>query len=384
MNIWQSSVAAGIVALLLNVFCFTPLIMRLAHRFRWYDMPNQRKIHKNLVPRLGGVGMFVSFLVAAVAISIVRLVANPGDGRGILELNYAAILVGMALIHGMGLADDFRALRAPFKLVIQVLAAGIVTWGGFVIKSVSLPYIGKLSLGLAAYPVTILWIIGIANAINLIDGMDGLAGGISLFASLTMGVVALIQGRFEAALLALSLAGAIAGFLRYNLPPARIFMGDSGAYFLGFMLATIPLLGISKMATVGSLIIPLTLLIIPIMDTGTAVIRRVRQGRNPFSPDKEHLHHKLLALGLGERHILAVIYGFSLYLSVVAITSVILPEEANTYLVLVVWAGTMLGFYSLNAGKARQTAGRTPARRRAPDPVGKPHEASGRRQRTAV
>jgi UDP-GlcNAc:undecaprenyl-phosphate GlcNAc-1-phosphate transferase len=381
MNIWQSSVAAGLVALLLNVFLFTPLVMRLANRFRWYDMPNHRKIHTNLVPRLGGVGMFVSFVVAVVAISLVRLIADPEAETGVLGLNYAAILVGMALIHGMGLADDFRALRAPLKLVIQVVAAGIVTCGGFLIKSVSLPYIGKLSLGVAAYPVTILWIIGIANAINLIDGMDGLAGGISLFASLTMGVVALIQGRFEAALLALSLAGAIAGFLRYNLPPARIFMGDSGAYFLGFMLATIPLLGISKMATVGSLIIPLTLLIIPIMDTVAAIIRRVREGRHPFSPDKEHLHHKLLALGLGERHILAVIYGFSLYLSVVAITSVILPEEANTYLVLVVWAGTMLGFYSLNAGKARRPTGRATRRTR---PRRRPSEPAGRRQRSAV
>jgi UDP-GlcNAc:undecaprenyl-phosphate/decaprenyl-phosphate GlcNAc-1-phosphate transferase len=353
MNIWQSSLAAGLIALAVSLL-LTPLIVRLAHRFRWYDLPDQRKIHTNLVPRLGGVGMFVSFLVATLVVSVVLRLRSHGVEASILSLTYLPILVGFFLIHGTGLADDLRALPAPLKLLLQVVAAAVITGGGFIIKSMSLPYVGKISLGLWAYPLTVLWIIGIANAINLIDGMDGLAGGISAFAAVTMGVVALIQGRFEAALFSFAIAGAVVGFLRYNLPPARIFMGDSGAYFLGFVLATIPLLGISKMATVGTLILPLTLLIIPIMDTIAAIIRRIREGRHPFSPDKEHLHHKLLALGLGERHILAVIYGFSLYLSVVAITSVILPDQANTYLVLVVWAGTMLGFYSLSAARRRQ------------------------------
>ncbi len=350
MRVWQSALVAGIAAFLLNIIV-TPLVMRIANRFKWYDVPNQRKIHTRPIPRLGGVGMFVSFALSTCAVSALLWTASGGGDRGVMEPRFLAILGGMALIHWMGLADDFHNLRAPLKLLIQIVAAVLVTAGGFAIRSVSLPYIGRFSLGIAAYPVTVLWIIGIANAINLIDGMDGLAGGISVFAALTMGVVAIIQGRSEAALLALALAGAIAGFLVYNLPPARIFMGDSGAYFLGFMLATIALMGISRIATVGSLIIPLTLLIIPVMDTMAAIVRRVREGRHPFSPDKEHLHHKLLALGLGERHILAVIYGFSLYLSVVAITSVILPEEANTYLVLVVWAGTMLGFYSLGVNR---------------------------------
>jgi UDP-GlcNAc:undecaprenyl-phosphate/decaprenyl-phosphate GlcNAc-1-phosphate transferase len=364
MNIWQSSLAAGLIALVVSLL-ITPLIVRLAHRFRWYDLPDQRKIHTNLVPRLGGVGMFMAFLVSALVVSVVLRLRSHGVETGILSLTYLPILVGFFVIHGTGLADDLRALPAPLKLLLQVVAAAVITGGGFIIKSMSLPYVGKISLGLWAYPLTVLWIIGIANAINLIDGMDGLAGGISAFAAITMGVVALIQGRFEAALFSFAIAGAVVGFLRYNLPPARIFMGDSGAYFLGFVLATIPLLGISKMATVGTLILPLTLLIIPIMDTVAAIIRRIREGRHPFSPDKEHLHHKLLALGLGERHILAVIYGFSLYLSVVAITSVILPDQANTYLVLVVWAGTMLGFYSLSAARRKQPRASAAAKTRA-------------------
>ncbi len=354
MRNWQSALLAGAIAFVINVG-LTPLITSLAHRFRWYDEPNHRKIHTRLVPRLGGVGMFLSFVVSTGLVSAIAWAASGGAQRGVLEPRFLAILAGMALIHGMGLADDFSSLRAPLKLLIQIAAAALVTTGGFAVRSINLPYIGRLSLGLASYPITVLWIIGIANAINLIDGMDGLAGGISTFAALTMGVVALIQGRDEAALLALALGGAGAAFLVYNLPPASIFMGDSGAYFLGFTLATIALMGISRMATVGSLIIPLTLLIIPVMDTMAAIVRRVRDGRHPFSPDKEHLHHRLLDLGLGERHILAVVYGFSLYLSVVAITSVILPEQANTYLVLVVWAGTMLGFYSLGMNRNRSS-----------------------------
>jgi UDP-GlcNAc:undecaprenyl-phosphate GlcNAc-1-phosphate transferase len=363
MRIWQSALAAGAAAFLINLV-LTPLIMRLSHRFKWYDVPNQRKIHTKLVPRLGGVGMYVAFALSTSVVSVVLWAVSGGSDRGILEPRFLAILGGMTLVHWMGLVDDLWNLRPRFKLLIQIVAALLVTAGGFDIGRVSLPYIGRFSLGILSYPVTVLWIIGIANAVNLIDGMDGLAGGISAFAALTMGVVAIIQGRNEAALLALALAGACGGFLAYNLPPARIFMGDSGAYFLGFILATIALMGISRIATVGSLIIPLTLLIIPVMDTFAAIVRRVREGRHPFSPDKQHLHHKLLALGLGERHILAVIYGFSLYLSVVAVTSVILPEEANTYLVLVVWAGTLLGFYSLGVNRREHRSSGSAERKR--------------------
>jgi UDP-GlcNAc:undecaprenyl-phosphate GlcNAc-1-phosphate transferase len=274
--------------------------------------------------------------------------------RGFFELKYLSILVGFAVIHWAGLIDDFRNMKALPKLLIQIMAGLFVTLGGFLIDSVSLPYIGTIDLGFLAYPVTIVWIVGIANAINLVDGMDGLAGGISAFAVLTMGLIAIIQGQVLTALLAFIVFGAVVGFLVYNFPPARIFMGDSGSLFLGFALAVIPLMKISKAASFSALIIPITLLTIPIIDTIAAIIRRLRQGRSIASPDKDHIHHKLLEMGLNERKILAFIYGFSIYLSVVAVTSVILPKETNVYFILVVWAGSLLGYYFLDFMKEKK------------------------------
>ena len=353
MPYWIVAIITTLLALLLNLG-MTPLILKLSHHRKWYDLPGDRKVHQSLIPRLGGIGMFVSFVLAALAVSILLRALTAGAETGMLQPRFLALFAGLLVVHWVGLIDDFRSLPAPLKLSIQVVAGAIVTTGGFTIDSFTLPYMGRIDLGLLAYPATVLWLVGIANALNLIDGMDGLAGGIAAFAALTMGLVALIQEKLEPALLAFAMLGAIVGFLRYNFPPARIFMGDSGSYFLGFFLASLPLLRLPKTAAIGTLIIPLTLLIVPILDTLAAIVRRVRQGRHPFSPDKEHLHHKLLNLGFSERRILAVIYGFSLYLTVVVVTSVILPEEANVYLVMMVWIGTVMGYYALDALKHRR------------------------------
>jgi UDP-GlcNAc:undecaprenyl-phosphate GlcNAc-1-phosphate transferase len=204
-----------------------------------------------------------------------------------------------------------------------------------------------VELGILAYPFTILWMVGIANAINLVDGMDGLAGGIAGFAALAMGIIALLTGHFDTALIAFALLGGIIGFLFYNLPPARIFMGDSGSLFIGFTLAIIPLLGISPDASTGSVLIPVTLLTVPILDTLAAIIRRIKKKMPIIAPDKEHIHHKLLELGLTDKKILTIIYSICLYLSIVSITSVILPRETNIYLVMTVWVGSMLAYYTL-------------------------------------
>jgi len=236
-----------------------------------------------------------------------------------------------------------------------LLAAIIVTAGGFLIRSITLPYLGGLALGLFAYPITVLWLVGISNAVNLIDGMDGLAGGISAFAALSMGIIALIQGAAVTSVLCFALFGTILGFLVFNFPPAKIFMGDSGSLFLGFCLAAFPLVGgISKVSAFGTLLVPVTLLTIPILDISTSVIRRLRNKVSIIHPDKEHIHHKLLNMGLNQRQILWVLYGFSLYLSVVAITSVILPREVNVYLILVVWGGSLLGYGLLYYVNTRQ------------------------------
>ena len=347
---------AAIAAAFLMNLVLTPAILRLSHRFHWYDAPDHRKIHAGMIPRLGGVGIFGAFAVTAVAASAVVRISTGGAEVGILDIRYLPLAAGLLMIHGMGLVDDFHDLRAPVKLAVQVAAAATVTVSGMVIRSFTLPFIGRIDLGPLAYPFTVLWIVGIANAVNLIDGMDGLAGGIVAFAALAMGVVALIQGKPEAALLAFAICGAVGGFLVFNLPPARIFMGDSGAYFLGFLLASLPLLGVPKTATVSVLIIPLTVLIVPVLDTAAAILRRLRQRRHPFSPDRDHYHHKLMDLGFSARRILAVTYGFSAYLCAVAITSEMLPSEANGYLILVVWSGALLGYYALHVLRTKRQA----------------------------
>ncbi len=345
--------SAAIAAFCCNAL-LTPLIIRLSHKFKWYDIPDKRKIHKGLIPRLGGVGIFLSVVFISLIFS--GVFGSAIENKGFFQIRYLALLAGMTIVHLIGLVDDFRSVRALPKLLIQTFAAATVAAGGFLIDTIPIPYIGTLHLGLLAYPVTVVWIVAILNALNLVDGLDGLASGIAGFAALSMGIIALLQGNPTAALLAFVLFGSVSGFLTYNFPPAKIFMGDSGSYFIGFSLAVIPLLGISKAASLGTLIIPVTLLTIPIIDTLAAIIRRLRRGRSIAAPDKDHIHHKLLDLGLGERKILFFVYGFCLYLSIVSVSSVALPQQANVYLILVVWAGSLLGYYFLDIFKEKKKA----------------------------
>lgn len=353
------AVIAAAFALGLNLVVI-PTILRLAHRFKWYDLPDHRKIHTGLIPRLGGPGMYLSFLCVALLTPILVTLITGGTVTVGYTLRFISLFLGVSLIQAIGLIDDFRPIKALLKFFLQMLAAIIVTAGGFLIRSVTLPYLGSLGLGLFAYPITVLWLVGISNAVNLIDGMDGLAGGISAFAALSMGIIALIQGSTVTSVLCFALFGAILGFLVFNFPPAKIFMGDSGSLFLGFCLAVFPLVGgISKVSAFGTLLVPVTLLTIPILDIGTSVIRRLRNKVSIIHPDKEHIHHKLLDMGLNQRQILWVLYGFSLYLSVVAITSVILPREINVYLIFVVWVGSLLGYGLLYYVNTRQRSAST-------------------------
>ena len=332
-----------------------PTILRMAHRFKWYDRPNKRKIHTGLIPRLGGPGMYLSFVTAALLTPLlVNLAVRTGPAVH-YSLRFGLFFLGASLVHAVGLLDDFHNLKALLKFFLQILAAIIVASAGFLIRSLTIPYLGTVRLGPLAYPLTVLWIVGISNAINMIDGMDGLAGGISAFAALSMGIISLLQGAAVTSIFCFALFGAIAGFLVFNFPPAKIFMGDSGSLFLGFCLASLPLIGgISKASAFGTLLVPVTLLTIPILDIITSVIRRLRNRVPIISPDKEHIHHKLLDMGLNQRQILRVLYGFSIYLSVVAITSVVLPKAVNVYLILVVWVGSLLSYgllYFMNTKK---------------------------------
>jgi UDP-GlcNAc:undecaprenyl-phosphate GlcNAc-1-phosphate transferase len=310
--------------------------------------------------------MYLSFTAAALLTPLlVSLLSGSGPRY---DLRFIPFFLGITLIHLVGLIDDFHNLKALLKFFLQIMAAVIVTSGGFLIRSLTIPYLGTLPLGLLAYPVTIFWIVAISNAINFIDGMDGLAGGIGGFAALSMGIISLLQGAVLTSVLCFALFGAILGFLVFNYPPAKIFMGDSGSLFLGFCLAAFPLAGgISKISAFGTLLVPVTLLTIPILDMITSVLRRVRNKVSILHPDKEHIHHRLLDMGLNQRQILGVLYGFSIYLSVVAITSVILPQEVNVYLILVVWAGSLLGYGLLYFMNIRKRAADAPGEEEKPE-----------------
>ncbi|MBN1697896.1 MAG: undecaprenyl/decaprenyl-phosphate alpha-N-acetylglucosaminyl 1-phosphate transferase [Spirochaetales bacterium] len=325
-------------------FLITPVIIRTSIRFRLFDNHDKRKIHTGLIPRIGGVGIFISLMTTCLTVSLVAYFNSGKTMLYLLEPRYIPIIAGIVMIHVLGLVDDVKSQKAIVKLTVQMIAATFVTLAGFTIKSLPIPYVGTISLGIFAYPVTILWIVAITNAINLVDGMDGLAGGIAAFASLSMGIISLIQGQIATSIIAFTLFGATSGFLLFNLPPAKIFMGDCGSLTIGFTLSILPLMGISTTASFATVLVPVTLLLVPIMDTLAAVVRRISEGRTILSPDREHIHHKLLDMGLNEKKILALIYSVCFYLSIIAITSVIMPKESNVYLILIVWIGSMMGY----------------------------------------
>jgi UDP-GlcNAc:undecaprenyl-phosphate GlcNAc-1-phosphate transferase len=324
MGICTTLAVAGALALVTNLAA-TPLIIRLAHRRGWFDLPNGRKVHTNPIPRLGGVGMFAALLVSVLAGHALASLTG-GVEPFSFSRNLLYMLAGFLVIFATGLIDDFRNLAAPLKFFLQVAAAVLVTLGGYTIDALGLPGLAAVRLGWLAWPLTVLWLVGLSNAMNLVDGVDGFAGALTTTAALALGASAIVQGRPEAALVAACLLGAVTGFLAFNFPPARIFMGDSGSLLLGFALATLPLLRGSNNPDGGTLSLDLaatvTTLAIPVLDTATSILRRLRARLPIHRPDKHHLHHKLQALGLGDRALFEIALAAGLALGGVAFAAV--------------------------------------------------------------
>ena len=331
-----AGVAAGVAGGVL-----TPVVKRVAHHYKWYDLPDSRKLHTGLIPRLGGLAILLALTAGAGAGA--ALAAWYGLRPG-LSAPLPAAIAGAVLFFAVGLFDDFVPLRARVKLLLQIVIATAAALGGLRVDSIALPVLGQVHLGLAAVPVTVLWIVGMVNSVNLIDGRDGLAGGIAAFAAAGMAIVAMLHGQFVTALAAAAVFGAACGFLAHNRPPASIFMGDSGSHLLGFGLAVLPLLDIGGAATLHTIAVPVTLMLIPIVDCGAAVLRRVRQGVPLGTADTDHIHFILRDLGLSDRGILLVVYPACAYLAVVAIVTNLLLREAALYLTLITWAGVLLAY----------------------------------------
>ena len=302
-------------AALLSLAC-TPLVRRFVVHHEIVDMPDQRRVNTIPVPRAGGLAIAASFLLTSSLFLLVnqslKLVAVP------IPVNeLAALLLGGAAAAALGALDDFFDLKARWQLAGQVALAVFAVAAGIVIDFINNPFGPGVVLfsGAFAAGFTIFWIVGMINSINFIDGLDGLSSGIALIASVTLGLISLSTqvGQPVVAVLCFALAGSLLGFLRWNLHPASIFSGTSGVQFVGYTLAVLSILGTAKVA------VALLVLGVPIIDTFWIIVRRLSQGRSPFSPDRSHIHHRLLDLGLSHRQTVFVIYGICLALSLLAL-----------------------------------------------------------------
>jgi UDP-GlcNAc:undecaprenyl-phosphate GlcNAc-1-phosphate transferase len=317
----------------------TPLVIRTAIAWELFDPPHEdRRVHTEPLPRIGGVAVFLAMgaglLVAALAsLGGVELL------RGRPTFFYG-VLFGGGIIFATGLVDDVRGLRPGAKLTAQLVAALVVYTYGFQIDVIGVGST-QLVLGWMALPVTILWIVGVTNAFNLIDGLDGLATGIALVALAATLAVSLALGNSEVSILCVALLGALLGFVRYNFNPARIFLGDSGSLFIGFMLAVLSVYGSQKSATAILAVVPLFALAIPLLDTALAILRRLLRGVPLSQADGRHIHHRLLALGLSHRNAVIVLYVTATILALLGLSLVFAPPPA-VMSVAAAGAGVML------------------------------------------
>ena len=311
-----------------------PSIRKLATKRGWVDGLEERKIHKGPIPRLGGIGIGVGFFCALLLmIGGLKLGGIPVP----ISPKLFILILGAVGFHLLGLWDDFRDLKARTKFLIQLALAAAVVAAGFQFHFFWLPVLGHVELGLFGPIITAIWIVGIANAMNLIDGMDGLAAGIALIGVAVWGILLFKSGlRFEG-IIAAAIGGGIFGFLFYNFPPASIFMGDSGSLLLGYMLAVLPLLGNLTTAGGMQLVPAISLAFIPILDTFAAMLRRWRRGQSFFTPDKYHVHHKLLDLGFSARSILIIIYGLCIILGASVMASVYANPIVSFWLMMGGW-----------------------------------------------
>lgn len=289
-------------------YVLTPLVKRVAIARGVLDRPDaQRRNHAHAVPRLGGVAIYGAFVLTLASLFLVH--NRPTANFQTHFLTVLKLLLPCTLIFLLGIYDDVKGANARIKFSVQIAASALLFAFGFRITLIWNPFGGVVDLGLLALPVTMLWLVGISNAFNLIDGLDGLSAGAALFALLTVSIAALIYGHPLIVILAMALAGATLGFLRYNFAPAQIFMGDSGSLFLGFTLAALSIQGSQKSATAVAVAIPIVSFGLPILDTGWAILRRLLGQRPVFTGDHEHIHHMMLKRGLSNRQVIILLYG---------------------------------------------------------------------------
>ena len=304
-------VAAALVTAMVVALITTPVVRALAFRVGAVDVPkDSRRMHDHPIPRMGGLAIFFGFILSA----IIYVEITP---------QFQGMMLGAVIIVVLGIFDDIYALGAKFKLLVQIVAALVAVHFGNVIQIISNPNVLSPNpywdLGWLAVPATVLWIVAITNAVNLIDGLDGLAIGVSSISALTMLAIAILVAEPQVAVIMAALVGACIGFMPYNMNPAKIFMGDTGSTFLGYILACITIQGLFKFYAVISFVVPFLILGLPIFDTMFAIIRRISHGQNPMAPDRSHVHHRLIDMGLNQKQAVAVLYVISAILGLSAV-----------------------------------------------------------------
>jgi UDP-GlcNAc:undecaprenyl-phosphate GlcNAc-1-phosphate transferase len=321
------------------VLITTPVVMKLARRAGAIAAPGPRRIHREPVPSWGGIALALGVLGVAWAAFLLPGPAQQLELRALVGLTLASVP-----ILALGLIDDRHGTPPLAKLGIQVCAALVLAHFGYGVPLLTNPMGGEVATRWFDIPLTVLWVVAVVNAINLIDGLDGLASGVVLIAAMTLWWVGRTHQDFYVMFLAAPLAGATFGFLRYNFPPARVFMGDTGSQFLGLALAAISLLENRKGTATVTLLFPLVAMGVPVADSVFAFVRRLVSGRPVFRADSEHIHHRLLRLGLSPRSALFVLWYLSLYLGVMAVVLAALPRPYAWLLLGLLAMGLLFAF----------------------------------------
>ena len=331
-NVLAFMIALGMALIL------TPAVIAFARQTGALDKPDARKVHVRPIPRIGGIGIYAAFM-ASILVQLIFADVTPEFMTSLIGL-----MIGGTIIVAIGIIDDYCDLPAKVKLLGQIFAAAVLVIGFDVRIDVITDQFGDyIYLEFLAIPATIFWVVGLTNTVNLIDGLDGLAAGVSSIAAVTIFLVAMEEGIPFVAMVTAALAGAAVGFLYYNFNPARIFMGDTGSMFLGFMLAGISVVGAVKSAATIALIVPILALGLPILDTTFAIVRRARNHRPIFKPDKGHLHHRLLAHGFTQKQAVLLMYVVSALFGLCAIALTAVSTQAAALIILIVAAAVLVG-----------------------------------------
>ncbi|MEX0686529.1 MAG: MraY family glycosyltransferase [Balneolales bacterium] len=336
---------SGLVFTLLIALLLTPIVRELAQRFNFTDEPGGRKIHKKPMPNIGGVAIVGVFFIGLGYFALIRTIFNlPEDG--IIQLPSIYILSGGLVMAATGLYDDIYTLGFKKKFMLQIAVSFLVIGGGYQIEALQNPFTGAMfDLGILGIPITVFVVVGIINAVNLLDGMDGLAAGVTLISFVSLSAAYGISGRYEHLVLVVIISGALLAFLRYNFNPASIFMGDTGSLFIGFLLATYALGGMNNADSMLAFLIPVVCMGLPILDTGLAILRRFLERKPLFSPDSDHIHHRVARkFGFTHRRTVIILYLASIFLGIMAFLMAMTDDVLTT---LVLCSTALVSYYFL-------------------------------------